>query len=100
LLAHPPRLPGDFITWRTWLAARDVDVLAARRVHVELWVSQLQAAGAAASTIARRLSALAGFYTYAAAHDLVTGNPVFGVARPVVDPDHTTTVSLDHDQAR
>ena len=51
---------GDYAAWRAWLAVRELDVLAARRAHVDLWVTQLQAAGAAASTIARRLSALAG----------------------------------------
>jgi len=91
---------GDYAAWRAWLAARELDVLAARRAHVDLWVTQLQAAGAAASTIARRLSALAGLYRYAAAHDLVTVDPTAGVARPTIDPDYTATISLDRDQAR
>ena len=91
---------GDFTAWRAWLHSRDLDVLAARRAHVDLWVSQLQAAGAAASTITRRLSALAGLYRYAAAHDLVAVDPTAGVARPAIDPDYTATISLDRDQAR
>jgi integrase/recombinase XerD len=48
----------------------------------------------------RRLSGLSSFYRHCAAHQLVAGNPTIGVRRPRVDPDHTTTVSLDRDQAR
>ena len=46
------------------------------------------------------LSALSSFYRYCAAHDLVGRIPTQGVARPTVDPDFTTTVGLDRDQAR
>jgi integrase/recombinase XerD len=46
---------GDYAAWRAWPSARDVDVLAARRAHVDLWVAQLQAAGAAASARTRAL---------------------------------------------
>lgn len=91
---------GDYLAWLTWLTDRGVDVLAARRAHVDLWVTQLQASGAAASTITRRLSALSGFYRHAAAHDLITHSPTAGVTRPTIDPDYTATIGLDRDQAR
>jgi len=48
---------------------RGTDVLAAGRVHVDLWVSAQQEAGAEASSVRRRLSALSSFYRYCAAHD-------------------------------
>ncbi|MFC4000896.1 tyrosine-type recombinase/integrase [Prauserella oleivorans] len=91
---------GDLLAWLDWLTERELDVLVAARVHVDLWVRQQESEGAAASTICRRLSALSSFYRYAAAHDLVQSMPTAGVARPAVDRDHTATVGLDREQAR
>ena len=91
---------GDVAAWLGWLADRDTDVLAAGRVHVDLWAATWLDAGAAASSVRRRLSALSSFYRYCAAHDLIGRVPTQGVARPVVDPDYTATVGLDRDQAR
>ena len=51
---------------------REVDVLAARRVHVDLWVRHLLDHGAAASSTARRLSALTSFYHHLITHDVLT----------------------------
>jgi site-specific recombinase XerD len=70
-----------------WLTERNLEVLAARRVHVDLWAQQQLDAGAEASSVRRRLSGIASFYCYAARHDLVPGVPTAGVARPAVDPD-------------
>jgi integrase/recombinase XerD len=75
-------------------------VLAAGRAHVDLWAATGLDAGAAASSVRRRLSALSSFYRYCAAHDLTGRIPTQGVARPVVDPDYTATIGLDRDQAR
>jgi integrase/recombinase XerD len=91
---------GDVVAWLGWLAERGTDVLAAGRVHVDLWAATQLDAGAAASSVRRRLSALSSFYRYCAAHDLAGRVPTQGVARPVVDPDYTATVGLDRDQAR
>ncbi len=66
---------------------------------VAAWPGWLDA-GAAASRVRRRLSALSSFYWYCAAHDLIGRVPTHGVARPMVDPDYTATVGLDRDQAR
>jgi hypothetical protein len=88
------------VAWLGWLADRGTDVLAAGRVHVDLWAATQLDAGAAASSVRRRLSALSSFYRYCAAHDLTGRVPTQGVARPVVDPDYTATVGLDRDQAR
>lgn len=90
---------GDYLAWLAWLTDRGVDVLAARRAHVDLWVHQQQTAGAAATTITRRLSALSGFYRHATTHDLITHSPTAGVTRPTIDPDYTATIGLDRDQA-
>ena len=91
---------GDLAGWLAWLGERGTDVLAAGRVHADLWVAAQQEGGAEASTVRRRLSALSSFYRYCAVHDLIGRIPVAGVARPVVDPDYTTTIGLDRDQAR
>ncbi|MCD2190988.1 tyrosine-type recombinase/integrase [Actinomycetospora soli] len=91
---------ADLAAFAAWCAPRGLDVLAARRVQVDLHTTGLLDAGAAASSVARRLSALSSFYRFAAAHDLRADNPVAGVRRPAVDPDHTRTVGLTRDQAR
>jgi site-specific recombinase XerD len=91
---------GDLLAWLGWLGPRGVEVLAAQRVHVDLWVTGQADAGAEASSVRRRLSAITSFYRYCAAHDLVDRIPTAGVTRPVVDPDYTATVGLDRDQAR
>ncbi len=91
---------GDLADWLGWLHTAELDPLQARRVHVDLRVRGLLDAGAAASSTARRLSALSGWYRHLAEHDLVGANPVAPVRRPRVDADHTATVGLDRDQAR
>ena len=83
---------GDVAAWLGWLAERGTDVLAAGRVHVDLWAATQLDDGAAASSVRRRLSALSSFYRYCAAHDLIGRVPTQGVARPAVDPDYTVTV--------
>ena len=91
---------GDVMAWLGWLADRETDVLAAGRVHIDLWAATQLHAGSAAASVRRRLSALSSFYRYCASHDLTGRVPTQGVARPVVDPDYTATVGLDRDQAR
>lgn len=88
----------DLAAWLRFLVERQVDVLAPTQVHVDLWARAQAEAGAAATSIARRLSALASFYAYCAAQDLITDNPVAGLRRPTVDPDHTATVGLTRQQ--
>ena len=69
---------GDLAAWLGWLADRDTDVLAAGRVHVDLWAATQLDAGAAASSVRRRLSALSSFYRYCVAHDLIGRVPTAG----------------------
>jgi site-specific recombinase XerD len=91
---------GDLRAWLAWLGEREIDVLTAGRVHADLWVAGQLERGAEASSVRRRLSALSSFYPYCAAHDLVGRIPTAGVARPMVDPDYTTTIGLARDEAR
>jgi Phage integrase, N-terminal SAM-like domain len=57
---------GDLRAWLAWLAVRDVDVLEADRVHVDMWVRGQQDQGAEPASVRRRLSALSSFYPYCA----------------------------------
>ena len=50
--------------WLAWCSGRRVDVLAATRVHVDLFARAQLDAGAATSSCTRRLSALSSFYRY------------------------------------
>jgi integrase/recombinase XerD len=91
---------GDLQAWLAWLGEREIDVLAAGRVHADLWVAGQLEHDAEPASVRRRLSALSSFYRYCAAHDLVARIPTAGVARPVVDPDYTATVGLAREEAR
>jgi integrase/recombinase XerD len=91
---------GDLAGWLDWLAGLGVDVLDARRVHVDLLTRQLLDSGAAPSSTTRRLLAVTSFYHHLVEHDVLGANPAASVRRPKVDPDHTSTVGLDRDQAR
>src|ERR1700730_9493873 len=62
---------ADVTAWLGWLDDPDTGALAAGRVHVDLWAATQLDAGAAESSVRRRLSALSSFYRYCAAHDLV-----------------------------
>ncbi|MBA2636909.1 MAG: site-specific integrase [Solirubrobacterales bacterium] len=55
----------DLRAWGAFLARLGVDPLDARRVHADAFVREAEGAGLAPSTLARRLSALSGFYAYA-----------------------------------
>jgi site-specific recombinase XerD len=90
----------DLAAWLHWLATRQIDVLEARRIHVDLWTRGLLDAGAASSSVARRLSSVSSWYLHLSEHDLSSTKPAAAVRRPRVDPDHTTTVGLDRYQAR
>lgn len=81
-----------------WCARLGIDVLAARRVHIDGYREQLDAEGAAPSTVVRRLSALSGFYSYAMDSEHVDRNPVQRVRRPKVG-DNVQSTGLSADEA-
>ena len=91
---------GDLLGWRAWLAERGIELLGAGRVHVDVWVRAQQQAGAGDASVRRRLSGVGSFYRYCMSHDLASGDPTAGVARPRVDPDYTATVGLSREQGR
>jgi site-specific recombinase XerD len=73
--------------------------LAAHRVHVDGFVREAEAAGVAAATLARRLAALSGFYTYAVDEGLIARSPVTRVRRPKV-LDDSPRLGIDREQMR
>lgn len=92
----------DLSRYLTWCQRQQLDPLTARASDLDLYRVELAAAGAAASTVARRLSSLSSWYRYllANAADQVSGNPVTGVRRPTVDRDASTTVGLTTEEVR
>lgn len=90
----------DFDMWTGFLDSVGVDVLAARRVHVDAWTRTRQAAGDASSTRARRLASVSSFYGFAVGYaaengreDLGLHNPAASVKRP--PKGSATTRALD-----
>ncbi len=85
----------DLQAWSTWCAGLGVHPQAAERHHVDLWVRHLTTEPqprtgrpASAATVARKLSALSGFYDFGV-HDaeVLTHSPVASVRRPKVSDD-------------
>jgi site-specific recombinase XerD len=84
----------DLRAWGDYLAGLGVEVLAAHRVHVDAWTRQAEEDGTAPATIARRLSALSGFYAYALDEGLTARSPVARVRRPRVS-DESPRLGVD-----
>lgn len=72
----------DLWAWGDFLARHGVAVLSAHRVHVDAWMRESEQDGAAPATMARRLSALSGFYAYALDEGLIARSPIAQVRRP------------------
>jgi len=102
LVGYPPATAraylSDLQAWARWCGERGIHPLTARRHHVDHWARHLgtipqPATGrpAAAATIARRLSCLAGFYDYGLREvELLEYSPVANVRRPKVSEDSPT----------
>ncbi|MGA8114193.1 MAG: tyrosine-type recombinase/integrase [Actinocatenispora sp.] len=88
----------DLAHYGAWCARNGVDVLAARRVHLDAYVEHLTTEGAAPSTVVRRLAALSGYYSYGVDEDIVARNPVQRVRRPKVGENIQST-GLSADEA-
>ena len=52
----------DLRQWLRWCASHELEVLAVRRAHIELFARSLEQDGKARATVARRLSTISGFY--------------------------------------
>ena len=69
-----------------WCADVGLEVLEAKRPHIELWRVSMEQRGLAASTIDRRLSTICGFYRFAHIDGRISANPAQYVRRPKVYP--------------
>ena len=111
LVGHPTNTAAayrrDLQAWAAWCAELDVHPLAAERHHVDAWVRHLTTNAqartgrpASAATVARKLSALSGFYDFGL-HDagVLTHSPVASVRRPKV-ADESQAIGLTADELR
>jgi integrase/recombinase XerD len=111
LVGHPDKTATayrrDLESWARWCARLGIHPLAAERHHVDLWVRHLTTEPqartgrpAAASSVARKLSALSGFYDYGL-HDaqVLTHSPVASVRRPKVS-DESQAVGLTAEELK
>jgi integrase/recombinase XerD len=78
---------NDLTAFLSYLVARGVDPMTAPRAVVDLWLTEMKAAGLAASTRARRLSAVRSFYAYALEEGAITHDPTARVKPPYVSPE-------------
>jgi site-specific recombinase XerD len=79
----------DLRQFASWCHSQDLELLAARRIHVELFARWLEHRGAARATIGRRLSTVTGFYRYCVEEELLTRNPTANIRRPRLRQEST-----------
>jgi site-specific recombinase XerD len=88
----------DLAEWFAFCKTMNVDQLAASRAHVDTWARTLaEMDGRTPATVARKLTAVSGFYRYAVNEDIIGRNPVAAVRRPRVGSD-TQSTGLDRDE--
>jgi len=89
---------SDLEDWFAFCETMSVDPLAASRAHVDTWARSLaEIDGRTPATVARKLSAVSGFFRYALNEDVIGRNPVAAVRRPKVGSD-TQSTGLDRDE--
>jgi len=73
---------GDIDHLRQYLRKEKLDLLTARRADMARWVRAQEEAGVPATTIRRRLSGVAGFYSYLVTEKVLAFSPAEGLRRP------------------
>jgi integrase/recombinase XerD len=82
---------SDLRCFLAWCAERELDPLAARRVHLELYIRWMQEVRRfKPSTVSRRFSVTAGFYRTAVIDGVLDQSPAEHVRRPAVPPESPT----------
>jgi len=79
----------DLRTFFAWADDVGMEVLAATRPQLELYVRHLEEVGLAPSTIDRRISTICGFYRFAHVDGVIGTNPAEYVRRPKVHPSES-----------
>jgi hypothetical protein len=78
--------------WFTWCHQHDIDVLAAERMHIEVWLRYLQEErGLMGSTACGKLGAVSGFYKAPSSTGTSPANPAAYVRRPKTDEESHST---------
>lgn len=89
----------DLRAWWEWCGRAGIEVLDARRPHLDLYTRGLEAEGLAPATVARRLAVLSGFYAYAVDEGVLDRNPAAHVKRPKVG-EECPRLGLDREEAK
>ena len=79
----------DLRTFFSWAEEVGMEVLAASRPQLELYVRHLEETGLAPSTIDRRVSTVCGYYRFAHVDGVIAANPAQYVRRPRVHPNES-----------
>jgi site-specific recombinase XerD len=95
--APPPFLIGPPVGPAGRCERHHLSLLEVGRTHIELYARELEDLGRAPATIGRRLSALAGFYRYAAEEGIIEHSPAANVRRPRLDYE-SHAVGLDRNE--
>lgn len=89
----------DLTDFLSFLARIDSDPFAVGRPGIDAYVTHLDALGRSAATVARRLSALASFYSYCVDEGVLATSPVERVKRPRTN-NQSPMLGLDRAEAR
>lgn len=87
----------DLRQYTGWCTLHGLHLFTAKRVDIESFRGDMEAAGRAPATIARRLCTIAGFYRYAVEEELLDHSPAAHVRRPRLDYEFHAT-ALDRNQ--
>jgi integrase/recombinase XerD len=85
----------DLMAWLAWCEQCRVEPADARIAHADMWIATQRRDGAAEASIARRISAVASWYSYLIDNTgqdpvpLATHNPARTRARRKIDPDYS-----------
>ena len=96
----PQRRVGHAPSWLAWCEAEGVHpVNGVSGLHVALYARELEAAGLSPASAARKLTAVAGWYSWLAWRGHIAASPAAGIARPKPGPHSPATPDLTPDQA-
>jgi integrase/recombinase XerD len=87
---------SDLRSYLGWCAQRQLDPLAASRVHIEVWIRWMQEIRRLQpATVSRRVSVVAGFYRTCVIDGVLAASPAEYVRRPQVS-NESPTLGLTH----
>jgi site-specific recombinase XerC len=95
----PPQRPGRAPSWLAWCGQQGVHpVTGVTVLHVARYARQLDDAGLAPASRARKLSAISSWYAWLARRGHISASPAAGTARPRPVPRTTPVPALAPDQ--